>query len=373
LEKIKIAIVSPGYPSKISGGFGFVHARAKLYIKNYSVIVFSIANKNTYRTFEGIQIVEGSIAYLRVEILKFQPNTLAVHFPDFRIIQLVKNINFPKVAWIHGHEILFSFKISGKSKNLFDYIKKRLFLIPRQLYQMILLRKFLSKVNYVVFVSNWMKKAAERSVFKKFKNAVIIPNPVDTNLFSYHGPNLANQNKIVTVRSFHNSKYGIDVAIKAMSGQKEVSLDVYGQGKLYQSYLKLIKKNKSNTDLKVGALSHSEIPKLLSKYSLFIAPSRVEAQGVSMCEAMSCGLPIIASNIGGIPEFVRDGVDGFLVNSNDPKALFEAIKKLVSDKDLLIRLGKNARENVMNVCSGKIVLEKEISILLESIKNAEDN
>jgi glycosyltransferase involved in cell wall biosynthesis len=92
-----------------------------------------------------------------------------------------------------------------------------------------------------------------------------------------------------------------------------------------------------------------------------------------MCEAMSCGLPIIASNIGGIPEFVRDGVDGFLVNSNDPKALFEAIKKLVSDKDLLIRLGKNARENVMNVCSGKIVLEKEISILLESIKDAEDN
>ena len=158
-----------------------------------------------------------------------------------------------------------------------------------------------------------------------------------------------------------------------MSGQKEVSLDVYGQGKLYQSYLKLINKTKSNTDLKVGALSHSEIPKLLSKYSLFIAPSRVEAQGVSMCEAMSCGLPIIASNIGGIPEFVRDGVDGFLVNSNDPKALFEAIKKLVSDKDLLIRLGKNARENVMNVCSGKIVLEKEISILLESVKDAEDN
>ncbi len=368
MEKLRIAIVSPGYPSKDSGGFGFVHARSKLYVKNHEVLVFTLGLKNLKRDFEGISVIEGSKSYLNEAILKYNPDTLAIHFPDFRIIQLVKNIHIPKVVWIHGHEILFSFRISSKSKNAIDFIKKRLFLIPRQLYQMILLRSFLSKVNHVVFVSNWMKKAAEKSVFRKFKNAVIIPNPVDTNLFAYKGPNLINQNKIITIRSFHNSKYGIDVGIKAMAGQSKISLDVFGQGKLYNKYLELVSKLKSNTNLNHTALSHGDIPELLSNYSLFIAPSRVEAQGVSMCEAMSCGLPIVASNIGGIPEFVRDGIDGFLVDSNDPNALYEAIEKLINDKELLLKLGKNARENIMNICSGERVLERELSVLGNTVK-----
>ena len=197
MKSLKIAIVSPGYPSKESGGFGFVHARSKLYIKNNEVVVFTLGLKNIKRDFEGISIIEGSQSYLIEEILKYNPDTLAIHFPDFRIIKLVKNIHLPKVVWIHGHEILFSFKISGKAKNTFDFIKKRLFLVPRQLYQMILLRSFLYEVNHVVFVSNWMKKAAEKSVFRKFKNAVIIPNPVDTDLFAYKGPNLSNHNKVI--------------------------------------------------------------------------------------------------------------------------------------------------------------------------------
>ena len=72
-----------------------------------------------------------------------------------------------------------------------------------------------------------------------------------------------------------------------------------------------------NTNLNNISLNHNEIPELLSKYSVFVAPSRVEAQGVSMCEAMACGLPIVATKVGGIPEFVRDGVDGYLVENEN--------------------------------------------------------
>jgi len=368
MQRLKIAIVTPGYPSNENGGFGFVHARAKLYAPKNEVKVFTISSKNSSRDFEGIEITEGSIAYLQEQINKFNPKVLAVHFPDFRIIQLVKSLPYPKVAWIHGHEILFSFKISGKSKNAFDFIKKRVLLIPRQLYQMILLRSFLPKINYVVFVSSWMKKAAEKSVLKKFKNAVIIPNPVDTSLFKYVGPNTNEPKKIVSIRSLHNNKYGIDVAIKAMANKKDITLDVFGQGKLYNKYLNLIDKTNSNTQIHLTSLNHDEIPSLLGNYSVFIAPSRVEAQGVSMCEAMACGLPIIASNIGGIPEFVRDGVDGFLVKSDDPQDLKKAIDKLVFDEEKLIAFGKNARENISNVCAGELICEKELELLSEKFK-----
>ena len=140
-----------------------------------------------------------------------------------------------------------------------------------------------------------------------------------------------------------------------MANKRNVALDVFGQGKLYNKYLNLINKINSNTQIHHTSLNHDEIPSLLAKYSVFIAPSRVEAQGVSMCEAMACGLPIIATNIGGIPEFVRDGVDGFLVNSNDPQELKKAIDKLVFDKEKLIEFSKNARENISNVCSGDLI------------------
>ena len=101
--------------------------------------------------------------------------------------------------------------------------------------------------------------------------------------------------------------------------------------KLYDKYLNLIDKTNSNTQIHHTSLNHDEIPSLLGNYSVFIAPSRVEAQGIYV-RGYGFGLPIIASNIGGIPEFVRDGVDGFLVNSNDPQELKKAIDKLVFDK-----------------------------------------
>ena len=163
--------------------------------------------------------------------------------------------------------------------------------------------------------------------------------------------------------SIHNNKYGIDIAIKALANKNKISLDVIGQGKLYEKYLELIKKTCSNTNLNHISLNHNEIPELLSNYSVFIAPSRVEAQGVSMCEAMACGLPIVATKIGGIPEFVRDGIDGYLVENENSEDLLSAIQRLLEDKDNLVQMGKNARENVINVCSGDKICKQEIALL----------
>ena len=65
MQKLKIAIVTPGYPSNENGGFGFVHARAKLYAPKNEVKVFTISSKNSSRDFEGITV------FLALEIISF--------------------------------------------------------------------------------------------------------------------------------------------------------------------------------------------------------------------------------------------------------------------------------------------------------------
>lgn len=77
---------------------------------------------------------------------------------------------------------------------------------------------------------------------------------------------------------------------------------------------------------------------------LFVFPSREEALGSAILEAMSCGLAVIGSNVGGIPEVVKPDENGLLFPSGDAKVLSEAILTLARDPDLREKLGAGARK-----------------------------
>ena len=83
-----------------------------------------------------------------------------------------------------------------------------------------------------------------------------------------------------------------------------------------------------------------------SAMDIFAFPSREEALGSAMLEAMSCGLPVIGSDVGGIPEVVRPGENGFLFPNGDAYALYDAIVKLAHSSELREQLGVGARELV---------------------------
>ena len=85
------------------------------------------------------------------------------------------------------------------------------------------------------------------------------------------------------------------------------------------------------------------IEDILSIGDVFILPSASETFGLAALEAMACGLPVIASNIGGLPELVEDGETGFLCPLNDIDAFAERAKLLMMDDGLLKKMGKAAR------------------------------
>ncbi len=95
-----------------------------------------------------------------------------------------------------------------------------------------------------------------------------------------------------------------------------------------------------------GWIEHTELPAFLQGLDIFALPSTYEGFGVAAAEASAMALPIVATNVYGIPDVVVDGETGLLVPSKDPAALAEALSRLVEDHDMRIALGEAGREYV---------------------------
>lgn len=94
----------------------------------------------------------------------------------------------------------------------------------------------------------------------------------------------------------------------------------------------------------LGAVSLEERLGFFEKADVFVLPTYAEAMPMSVIEAMAAGLPVISTNVGGIPELIEDGENGFLFECGDVSALAEKILLLAEDKNLRQKVGKKARE-----------------------------
>ena len=96
-----------------------------------------------------------------------------------------------------------------------------------------------------------------------------------------------------------------------------------------------------------GFVPHAEIPAYLRCADLAVYPSLAdEAFGLSICEAMACGLPVVATRVGGIPELIEDGKTGFLVEPRDEAALADRIERVLGDPGEAKEIGPRAAARV---------------------------
>jgi len=87
----------------------------------------------------------------------------------------------------------------------------------------------------------------------------------------------------------------------------------------------------------------SDIPALLSLADIFVLPSLTEGLPISMLEAMSAGLPVVVTRVGGISEVIEDGKNGVIVPPSDADALGSAVLRLLSNSEIREKLGASAR------------------------------
>ena len=92
----------------------------------------------------------------------------------------------------------------------------------------------------------------------------------------------------------------------------------------------------------------NDVNKIVAASDIFVAPSTWhEAFGFTIAEASACGVPVVATNVGGIPEIVKQGVSGFIVPVRSPQEISNKIQSLASNKELRINMGNEGRRHAI--------------------------
>jgi len=95
-----------------------------------------------------------------------------------------------------------------------------------------------------------------------------------------------------------------------------------------------------------GGVPPEEVPAWLRQVRVLLVTSRDEGFGRMALEALACGAPVVANPVGGLPEIVRDGEEGFLARRDDPASFAALAARLLEDEDLRSRLGRQGRRRV---------------------------
>ncbi len=369
----KFLVVTPGYPSNDNKyNNAFVHSRVIQYIKNgLNVDVFSVSKKqNSTYQYEGVNVVEGTLKDLSCYLKESKFDKILIHFAWEKTVKTILKFcpNTKLIVWVHGVEAL------GWYRRLFLFDIKKFYrffgYILVNIKQMMFFRKFIrnKKVDVTfVFVSDWMKKILETDTLSKgrIRNFIIIPNVVDDNVFKYRKKKVNDRFNILSIRPYANKKYANDISVKAvnkLSKYPEFSklhFTFYGKGKLFAKTLKSLYKY-SNVEIHEQFLSQKEISIIHADNGIMLIPTRQDAQGVSMCEAMSSGLVPISSNNTAIPEYLSEEC-GYLTNNADD--IVHAILEMVNNPDLFLKKSKNAFDFVRKKCSPKVVIQKELELI----------
>ena len=209
--------------------------------------------------------------------------------------------------------------------------------------------------DIVTSVSKSLKEDTLKN-FKIKKEIKIIPNFIDSALYFPTGENDKAEKIITHVSNFRKVKKVDHVLRVFYKVQKKIncSLNLIGDGPELKKIKELSKK--LNIEKRVHFKKYSrKIHKELKNSTLFLLTSEKESFGLSALEAISSGVPVISTNVGGLTEIVVDGVTGFVSKLGDIKKMSDDCIKLLLDNDLYLRIRKNCVKHSKKYSISKVV------------------
>ncbi|MCP0915030.1 glycosyltransferase family 4 protein [Acinetobacter indicus] len=265
-------------------------------------------------------------------------DALIIRLPSFLgIFILILNIFFKKKYFIE--------LVGDPQEALITSKKKVGFLFKCFIYIFSAFNKFfVKKADGVIYVTKYdlQQRYPTKKIQACASNVEVNIKPLDLDLNEYTLKDEKNI-KIGLIGSFNNEYKGIDNALKAIHLLKEqdcmVQLHILGSGKLKDHYLEMANELEIAGQIYFdGSLSGGEaVLNWLKGLDLYIQPSRTEGLPRALIEAMSTGLPCIATNVGGIPELLHEDD---LVDKDSPVTLAKRISEAVKSQELRYQMGQ---------------------------------
>lgn len=240
-------------------------------------------------------------------------------------------------------------------------------------------KQIFRRANAIQAISHFLAAWAER--MGAVSKPCVIPNGVDIARFSSRlAP--AERERLRTQLGFQESdviiittsrltlKNAVDDLIKSLiSLPSHYKLLIAGEGADRASLGALVEANALHERVTfLGTRSQQELPQLLQCADLFCRPSLSEGLGISFLEALASGLPIIATPVGGIPDFLHDGQTGVFCQPRDPASIAKAVLRIQEEPGLRQKLIKQGEELVKKDYAWEGIT-KRIERLLEGLED----
>ena len=252
-------------------------------------------------------------------------------------------------------------------------LKKPLFIFRKKIVDF-----FMNKAAGIITFSNTSRERLLAYGYKKNKVFVLYHYPFENIQFGINTSEPVENNVILFVGTITYHK-GLYVLVKAMRDvvkkipQVKLLIAGSGKGEYFNSIYDFIQKNNMSKNIDfLGHRSNKEILELMNKVSMVVVPEQWHSEfgPVILIEAKLANKVVVASEIGSIPEYIRNGEDGILFQHDLPDNLSKAILSLLTDKNMAIRMGKNLSARVKNVNDFKNTFSR-LEDLYSSIKGSE--
>jgi len=313
----------------------------------------------------------------KVEVIELKYKTKIGYFLNSLIVKDIINNFKPHIVHAHyatGYGLLG--RLSTKSQDLIISVYGAdVFDFPyKSITHKLLLKSILNGSHKVLSTSEVMANEVLK-LYPKFKRPEVTPFGVDTNLFSPKRAQHDNDLFTIGIVKKLEHKYGIDVLLNAVEKfynkvTKNFQLIIVGEGSELESLKNLSRKLGISKHVSfIGPILNKLVPSYLQSFDVFVVPSRLESEsfGVAAVEASSCGLPVVVSNVGGLPEVILDKETGLVFKSGDSSELYKILESLFYDKHTRHRLGNLGRARVeeyydweKNVSSMVKIYEKKL-------------
>lgn len=310
---------------------------------------------------------------------------LSQSIAGYGVAKIARRMGIPFITIMHGYEAM----VFRSSLNQVMNLKKGYFSLFRSFFSSVYCSLFqeipiLMKSSVIIAVSNNVAKVIGQRPFIDRDKIKVISYGIDLKLFKFSKEerekarlklNIHNHERVVLFLSLLSKQKGTDVAIKAFNelaqNNNNIKLIVAGDGEYLEEAKLLVKSlNLESRVIFTGFVRNKEAPKYYNLSDVFIFPTlRLESFGIVIAEAMACGIPVIASRIGSIPDVISDRINGVLFHPGDFIELAKQINLLLNDQQFSAIIVQNAQKKAMERFGLDRMIEETLKVFVLAKKH----